>query len=256
MSRFFYSLLYYCLTPLLFLRLLLKHQKSSAYKEQRQTLRLAERLGFFPKHTTMTMQQSPVWFHTVSVGEFIAALPLIRQVKQDYPQLPLLITCTTTTGSAQIIKIFSAEIKQGNIAHVYLPYDLPGAMQRFLSNINPRLGIIMETEIWPNLLNQAQQFNIPIWLLNARLSARSARGYQRIHWLMHNALQQFTGIAAQDKLGAERLIKLGAREASLSVTGSIKFDIQLDPQELQAGKILRQQLHWQAFYLRFFYPSI
>ena len=246
MARFFYTLLYYCLTPLLFLRLLMKHQKSSAYKEQRQSLRLAERLGFFSKGVIRNTQtQAPVWFHTVSVGEFLATLPLIRKVMQDYPQFPLVITCTTTTGSAQIIKTFSTEIEQGNITHVYLPYDLPGSMQRFLKNINPRLGIIMETEIWPNLLNKTQQLNIPIWLLNARLSARSAKGYHRIKGMIQNTLQQFSGIAAQDKLDAERLIKLGAREASLFVTGSIKFDIQLNPAEIQAGKILRQQLHWQ-----------
>jgi len=104
MSRFLYTLLYYCLTPLLFLRLLIKHQKSNAYKEQRQSLRLAERLGFFSTPDVLKSEQQifrPVWFHTVSVGEFIAALPLIRKMMQDYPQYPLVITCTTTTGSAE-----------------------------------------------------------------------------------------------------------------------------------------------------------
>ncbi|NOQ79604.1 MAG: 3-deoxy-D-manno-octulosonic acid transferase [Gammaproteobacteria bacterium] len=243
-QRFLYTLLYYCLTPLFFLRLLIKHQKSNAYKEQRQSLRLAERLGIFAK-PEFANDQAPVWFHTVSVGEFIAALPLIRQVMQDYPQFPLVITCTTTTGSAQIIKTFSAEIKQGKIAHVYLPYDLPGSMRRFLKNTGPRLGIIMETEIWPNLLHAAQQKAIPMWLLNARMSARSVKGYKRIKVLTRTALQQFTGIAAQDILDAERLKKLGAKEGSLSITGSIKFDIQINPDDIEAGKTLRKQLHWQ-----------
>ena len=246
MSRFFYTLLYYCLTPAFFVRLLLKHQKSSAYKEQRQSLRLAERLGLFSRPESFKNRvQAPVWFHTVSVGEFIAALPLIRQVIQDYPQYPLVITCTTTTGSAQIIKTFSAEIKQGTIFHVYLPYDLPGSMRRFFKKIRPRLGIIMETEIWPNLLAAAQQMSIPLWLLNARMSARSAKGYGRIKGLTQTALQQFTGIAAQDVLDAERLKTLGANEDSLSITGSIKFDIQLNPEDIKAGKTLRQQLQWQ-----------
>jgi len=267
MTRFFYTLLYYCLTPLLFVRLLLKHQKSKAYKEQRQSLRLAERLGFFSKPdftrsdftrsdftrsdftrselSGHNKDQSPVWLHTVSVGEFIAALPLIRQLMQTYPQYPLVITCTTTTGSAQIMKTLSAEIDQGKVFHVYLPYDLPGSMQRFLNSIRPRLGIIMETEIWPNLLHTAQQMAIPMWLLNARMSARSAKGYSRIKVLMQTALQQFSGIAAQDRLDAERLKKLGAKEDILSISGSIKFDIQLNPEDIKAGKNLRQQLHWQ-----------
>jgi len=248
MSRFLYTLLYYCLTPLLFLRLLIKHQKSNAYKEQRQSLRLAERLGFFSTPDVLKSEQQifrPVWFHTVSVGEFIAALPLIRKMMQDYPQYPLVITCTTTTGSAQIIKTFSDEIHQEKLFHVYLPYDLPGAMQRFFTAVRPSLGLIMETEIWPNLLHTAQQMGIPICLLNARLSARSAKGYHRISGLIKTALQQFSAIAAQDILDSERLQKLGAKSASLSITGSIKFDIQVKPEAIQAGRILRQQLHWQ-----------
>ena len=247
MSRFLYSLLYYCLTPLLFLRLLIKHQKSRDYKEQRQGLRLAERLAFFDDSGFVNKKEpvNPIWFHTVSVGEFIAALPLIHQVMLKFPQFPLLITCTTTTGSAQIIKTFSAEIKQGKIFHVYLPYDLPGSMRRFLKKTQPHLAIIMETEIWPNLLHAAQQMNIPVWLLNARMSARSAKGYSRFKGLIKNTLCAFTGIAAQDKLDAERLIQLGAKAQSLTITGSIKFDIQLNLKEIESGQDLRQQLNWQ-----------
>jgi len=246
MSRFLYTLLYYCLTPLLFLRLLIKHQKSRQYKEQRQDLRLAERLAFFDnKAFTNKGQANPIWFHTVSVGEFIATLPLIKQVMLEYPQFHLLISCTTTTGSSQIIKTFSTEIKQGKIFHVYLPYDLPGSMRRFLKKTQPHLAIIMETEIWPNLLHATQQMNIPIWLLNTRMSARSAKGYKRFKGLIKTTLQEFTGIAAQDKLDAERLIQLGAKAESLTITGSIKFDIQLDLKELEAGHELRQQLNWQ-----------
>lgn len=246
MARFLYTALYYCLTPFLFLRLLIKHQKSHAYKEQRQALRLAERLGFFTKAKAIDNAAiDPIWFHTVSVGEFIATLPLIRQIMQDYPQYPLLITCTTTTGSAQIIKTFSSEIQQAKIFHVYLPYDLPGAMRLFLKNTHPHLAIIMETEIWPNLLVVTQQMEIPIWLLNARLSARSAKGYTRIKGLIAPSLKRFTGIAAQDELDAQRLTKLGADTSSLTITGSIKFDIKLNDDDIQMGKALRRQLHWQ-----------
>ena len=241
MPRFLYTLLYYVLTPFFFLRLLIKHQKSRAYKEQRQALRLSERLGFFKKPQGLC---DPIWLHTVSVGELIATLPLIKKIRTKVPLCPLVITCTTTTGSAQIIKIFTKEIAQGQIFHIYLPYDLPGAMQRFLSAIDPRVGLIMETEIWPNLLHNAQSLNIPIWLLNARLSERSARGYQHILSLIQPTLQQFTGIAAQDRLDAERLLALGADKNSVTITGSIKFDIQCNPDDMIAGNTLRRQLHW------------
>ena len=249
MPRLLYTLLYYCLTPALFLRLLIKHQKSSAYKEQRQSLRLAERFGFFSTAQFASkinnMSLSPVWFHTVSVGEFLATLPLIKQLKQDYPQYPIVITCTTTTGSAQITKTFSEEIKSGYVLHVYLPYDLPGAMRRFLKAIKPRLGIIMETEIWPNLLHVCQQLDVPLWLLNARMSERSARGYARFPNLTKTTLKQFSGIAAQNVMDANRLKDLGANENSLHITGSIKFDLKINPEDINAGTVLREQLHWQ-----------
>jgi len=241
MARFLYTLLYYCLSPFLFIRLLVKHRKSHAYKEQRQSLRLLERLGIFSKPPP---GNNPVWLHTVSVGEFIAALPLIRKIRADYPHYPLLITCTTTTGSAQIIKTFAQEIQQKKIIHVYLPYDLPGAMQRFLQTIQPRLGIIMETEIWPNLLHTASKLMIPMCLLNARLSARSVQGYRRIMPLIQPAIEQFSVLAAQHEQDAQRLLKLGANEQSLTTTGSIKFDIQLNQDDIRAGKALRKQLCW------------
>jgi 3-deoxy-D-manno-octulosonic-acid transferase len=245
-SLLFYRLLHYFLTPFLLLRLLFKHQKSRSYTEQRQSLRLAERFGVFkrPKFSS-ELSQPPIWFHTVSVGEFIASLPLIRKMMQDYPLHPILITCTTTTGSAQIIKIFTTDIQQGHVFHCYLPYDLPGSMKRFLQRTQPCLGLIMETEIWPNMLHVAKQMSIPLWLLNARMSARSAKGYCRVSKLIGDALQQFSGIAAQDILDAQRLSQLGACEHTLHVTGSIKFDIQLDPNDCEKGLVLRKRLCWQ-----------
>jgi len=253
MQRLFYTGLYYLLVPLLFLRLLLKHQKSSGYKETRQSLRLAERLGFFarPKFKSAEFTKAgdacpdPVWIHTVSVGEFLATLPLIEQLMKQVPQYPLVITCTTTTGSAQIIKTFADEIAQGKVFHVYLPYDLPGSMRRFMKKIRPRLGIVMETEIWPNLLTVAWQLDIPVWLLNARMSARSAKGYSHFKNLTRASLTKFAGIAAQDALDAGRLKELGADSNTLHITGSIKFDLKISPEAIEAGKKFRQQLHWQ-----------
>ncbi len=240
--RLAYTLLYYLLTPLLFLRLLLKHQKSNEYKGERQSLRLLERLGIF---TPPPFNEAPIWIHTVSVGEFLATLPLIKQLMQEFPQYPIVITCTTTTGSAQILKTFTQEIEQGKLFHVYLPYDLPGSMTRFLKKIRPCLALVMETEIWPNLLHISQQLEIPIWLLNARMSAKSAKGYARFASLSNSALQKFTGIAAQDVLDAGRLKELGAHGDTLHVTGSIKFDLVPSNKDITAGIELRQQLNWQ-----------
>ena len=246
-SRLAYTGLYYLLTPLMFIRLLLKHRKSSAYKEQRQALRLSERLGFFSVPDNFGEQNNsskPVWIHTVSVGEFMASLPLIKQIMQE-TQLPLVITCTTTTGSAQIIKTFDNEIRQGRVLHVYLPYDLPGSMRRFFHKVRPGLGIVMETEIWPNMMQVAQQTDVPVWLLNARMSAKSAKGYARFKQLAQTTLQSFSGIAAQDGLDANRLKELGANHDELHITGSIKFDLKVNPEDIEAGKALRVQLGWQ-----------
>jgi 3-deoxy-D-manno-octulosonic-acid transferase len=246
MYRLLYTLLYSALTPLLFLRLLLKHQKSSAYKNERQPLRLAERLGIFrPPVWANQLHSRPIWIHTVSVGELVATLPLISKIMQQAPQLPLVITCTTTTGSAQISKRFAAEIKARRVFHVYLPYDLPGSMQRFLNKTRPGLGIVMETEIWPNMMYLAKQSNLPVWLLNARMSSRSAKGYARFQQLTQSTLRCFTGIAAQDALDAGRLKSLGAAEESLHITGSIKFDLTIDPNDRQEGKLMRELLNWQ-----------
>jgi 3-deoxy-D-manno-octulosonic-acid transferase len=260
MSRFLYTLLYYVLTPLLFLRVIIKHYKSSEYKNERQPLRLNERLGLFsaPKfnlkpelnikpelNTVPGGTTAPVWIHTVSVGEFIATLPLIKKIQQEFPQLPLVITCTTTTGSAQIYKVFSQQINSKQVFHVYLPYDLPGSVQRFLSKVKPCVGIIMETEIWPNLFAAAKCSSVPLYLLNARMSARSAKGYQRFARLSEQTLRTLSGIAVQDSLGAKRLLELGALNETLQVTGSIKFDIKVSDQAIQQGKQLRQQLGWK-----------
>ncbi len=147
MQRLLYTSLYYLLTPVLFLRLLFKHQKSNNYKEERQSLRLLERLGVFTQPSfyllSDTSLRTPILIHTVSVGEFLDTAPLIRQLMQEFPHYPFVITCTTTTGSAQIMKTFSRKIQQGKVFHVYLPYDLPGSMKRFLKKIQPCLVLVM-----------------------------------------------------------------------------------------------------------------
>ena len=245
MARYLYSLLYYCLTPLFFLRLIIKHKKSKYYKNQRQDLRLAERLGFFDIDKFKRKNNNPaIVIHTVYVGEFIASLPLIKSIQKNYPQFPIVISCTTTTGSAQIIKTFKQEISDNTIFHVYLAYDLPGSMQRFLTKIKPQLVLIMETEIWPNLLHYCQQYGINTCLVNARLSERSAKGYARFAKLSNEVLQNFNLILAQNNLDAQRLIKLGASADQVFITGSIKFDIQLKNEDISKGHLLRKKLNW------------
>jgi 3-deoxy-D-manno-octulosonic-acid transferase len=240
--RLLYTLLYYCLIPLLLVRLLLKHQKSRAYKEQRQDLRLKERLGLF---SVPFLDGKVIWLHTVSVGEFLATMPLIKKLQTQFPHHILVITCTTTTASAQITTVFANAIRLGQIFHVYLPYDVPNAVNRFLQKINPCIGLIMETEIWPNLLYCCQRYDIPMWLLNARMSTGSAKGYTRFATLSQSTLQRFSGISAQHSTDAHHFITLGANKKTLHISGSIKFDLSVDRDDLIAGNSLRKQLHWQ-----------
>jgi len=235
--RILYSLFFYLLTPLLFLRLALKVKKAKDYQVYSQQGRWRERLGWLP---TSHFKVAPIWFHTVSVGEFIAALPLIRQVIENHPNIPIVITTTTLTGSEQVLKIFAEQVY-----HVYLPWDLPHAMQHFYRHLKPRVGLIMETEIWPNLIHHAKQQNIPLVLLNARMSERSARGYSRIGNLTKTMLEDFTAICVQSVEDGKRFLQLGARQDALHISGSIKFDLNVDETLKDKSKSLRHFLNWQ-----------
>ena len=167
-----------------------------------------------------TPEQETLWIHAVSVGETQAALPLIKALQQHYPHLTLVITTTTPTGSERVRAALG-----DTVFHVYAPYDLPGAVRRFLQRTHPRVAIIMETELWPNLIHGCRQHGIPVIVANARLSERSAAGYQRIAGLTRQTLQDITMIAAQASADAQRFMALGADPAQVRVTGNIKFDI-------------------------------
>ena len=224
--RHFYSLLLHLLTPFIILRLLWRSMQAPDYIKNWQ-----QRFGFFyPKDI-----KNPIWIHAVSLGETQAALPLIRQLQSHYPQQHILITNMTPTG-AHCAKQIS------NVQQCYLPYDYPWAVKFFLQQIQPTIGIIMETELWPNLLHHARQKHIPMILANARLSARSAQGYQRYaKQLTAQTLACFSTIAVQTDTEAQRFIQLGAKKQQLSVTGSIKFDVTASKEITQQGKKLRQQ---------------
>lgn len=208
--RYAYSLFLYLLTPFILLRLWWKGRQVPAYRQ-----RIVERFGWGMSPGT----NFDIWIHAVSLGEVIAASPLIDELLGRNKRL--IITTMTPTGAAQVSKRFA-----DNVVHRYIPYDLPGAMRRFFKSYKPCIGIIMETEIWPNLINQAARFSIPLLLVNARLSPRSFKSYEKIRFLLKPILNQYHTIIAQSADDATRFIKLGADAARVLVFGNIKFDLQ------------------------------
>jgi len=206
------------------LRLLWRSRQLRGYRQ-----RWPERFGHFTAITGKC-----IWIHAVSVGETLAAIPLIKALLKRYPDHTLVVTTTTPTGSEQVLKNF-----KGQVYHVYSPMDLPHVINRFLNRCHPELSIIMETELWPNLLHYTHQRGIPILLANARLSERSARGYARIAKLTQEMLNNISLVAAQSTADGERFVKLGLPHNKLQVTGNIKFDLQLPEYLLDEGKKLR-----------------
>lgn len=221
MIRRLYTLLFYSALPLVVGRLYVRGHRLPAYRE-----RWLERLGFYG--TDMPVASSPViWLHAVSVGEVEAAVPLVRAIMQRWPSYRIMLTTTTPTGSARVQAILGHQV-----SHVYLPYDLPVSLERFLQQFHPVLAIIMETEIWPNLLMACQQQRIPVMIANARLSARSSSRYA---WLRTSLAQWLSAVhvAAQTEDDAARFQQLGCAPQQVTVTGNLKFDLEL-PEELQA----------------------
>ncbi|WP_220347790.1 glycosyltransferase N-terminal domain-containing protein [Alkalilimnicola ehrlichii] len=176
--------------------------------------------------------------HAVSVGEVEAVAPLVRRLQADHPDIPILLTTTTPTGFDRVRSLFGDRVR-----HTYLPYDLPPVVGRFFRRTQPRLGIIMETELWPNLLAGAARRNVPMCLVNARLSERSVRRYRRyLARLMSPAVRSLCLVAAQSAEDAAHLQTLGARPEVVHVVGNLKFDLQL-PAEISAdAAALRSQL--------------
>ena len=229
--RYLYSALFYLLLPFIVMRMLWRSRNAPAYRQ-----RLAERLGFFP-----SLQKSAsgrvIWVHAVSVGETLAAAPLIEDLLRDYPEDQLVVTTTTPTGSERVQALFG-----NRVFHVYSPWDMPGAVCRFLSRIRPDLLLVMETELWPNLLHYSGQRGCRIVLGNARLSARSARGYGKLAALTREMLRQLDVVACQSPADGERLLALGLPPQRLHVTGSIKFDIELDISLREEVEAMKQAL--------------
>jgi len=224
--RVIYSLLWAILLPLAFLYLLWRSRRQPAYRRHWR-----ERLGFAPR-----LDGAPViWLHAVSVGETRAAAPLLRALMARHPDHRILLTHTTPTGRETGAELFGSRVVQA-----YLPYDLPGLIDRFLDRTRPRLAIFMETEIWPNTYAACAARGIPAYLVNARLSERSARGYQRFRALMGPALASLAAVAAQGEADAARLRALGA--GRVEVCGNLKFDVDIPANARAAGQALRADL--------------
>lgn len=224
--RSLYTLLLTLALPLLILRLVWRSRRTPAYRQ-----RLAERFGRFPRPP----QPTPIWIHAVSVGESLAIAPLVRRLLREQPELPICLTTTTPTGSEQVRRLFG-----DRVFHVYFPYDLPYCLNRFVDRIQPRLLIMVETEIWPNLLRRTRQLGITSILANARLSRRSAQRYARFSGFTRQVFSWIDQIAAQTPEDAERFRALGVPETRIAVTGSIKFDVALSASLRERAEVIKR----------------
>ncbi|MBK7676319.1 MAG: lipid IV(A) 3-deoxy-D-manno-octulosonic acid transferase [Candidatus Accumulibacter sp.] len=236
MARLLYSLLFYLAMPLVWLRLLWRARRQPEYLQQ-----LGERHGFYAARPPMPM----IWLHAVSVGETRAAEPLIEGLLHRYPAHGLLLTHMTPTGRATGRELVTRH--PGRLTQAYLPYDLPDAAGRFLDHFQPQIGLLMETELWPNLIEAARRRHLPMALINARLSASSQRGYRRLQRLIGPALASLGAVGAQTAADAERLQEIGARQ--VSVCGNLKFDVTPAPEKLQLGASWRQLLGSRPIWL-------
>lgn len=225
--RYVYIILSYLIMPFIVIRLIWKSFKTPSYIE-----RLGERFGFFKESTACC-----IWIHAVSVGETIAAEPLVRSCLNDYPHLPILFTSTTPTGYQLARKTFGNQV-----LYRYMPYDLPGTIKRFLIRVNPCIVIFIETELWPNLLHACRQRKIPTFLANARLSEQSAKAYRGLGSITREMFDNLNQIAAQAESDAKRFIQLGANKACVSVCGNLKYDMVIPQDILQQGRQLREIL--------------
>jgi 3-deoxy-D-manno-octulosonic-acid transferase len=234
MIRRLYTLLFYLAVPLVLLRLWYKGKKNPAYRE-----RIKERFGY----PSFTCKQA-IWLHAVSLGESVAAIPLVEELLKTYPEQPLVITNTTPTGSEKIQKHFGARVQ-----HCYFPYDLPTVWQRFFKRIDPKFILIMETELWPNLLEYAHQKKVPVLLVNARISDISIREYSYLKPLIRAMLSRINIIAAQSELDAERFKALGADPNKVFNIGNLKFDVKVAEDLVTRAEAVKTQLSQQPIWI-------
>ena len=226
--RFFYTLLLALVAPLLLFGL----YKSKPNKPKFGT-RWKEHFGITPK---LTSNQRPIWIHAVSVGESIAATPLIKEIKKHNPEQSIIVTTTTSTGAEQIEKLGSL------VEHRYMPIDFGFAVKGFLKAIQPKKMLIIETELWPNTLHQVSKFGVPITVVNARLSQKSRNNYAKFQPVFNIIEPYLTKILCQSQSDADHFESLGVAKSKLAITGSIKFDIQIADTVKEKAKALRSEL--------------
>jgi len=222
-----YSFLHYLILPWALLRLAWRGVRDPAYCRH-----WGERFGL---GATLPGNTRTLWVHAVSVGEVHAAVPLVQALYERDPQARVVLTTTTPTGRERAIRLLP-----GGVVHRYVPYDIPGAVRRFLDRIRPGVAIMIETELWPNILRQCRQRGIPLVVANARLSERSTAGYRRVAGFTRRMLADVAALAVQSRDDAERFIGLGADPARVKITGSIKFDIRLSATLREQGEVMRR----------------
>ena len=220
-----YTGLLYLLLPLVLLRLLWRSLRAPAYRE-----RLGERFGFFEGAPL----PGGIWIHAVSVGEVQAIEPLVRHLQKQHPELAITLTTSTPTGSERARVLFGRDL-----FHVYFPYDLPWSLKRFLRRIQPCMLVMVETEIWLNLLQLCDEQGIITLLANGRLSERSARGYARLGGFSRRVFGLIRAVAAQSTADAERFVQLGVPRERVQVTGSIKFDMRIPASVQEQAQVVK-----------------
>ncbi|HET9651583.1 MAG TPA: 3-deoxy-D-manno-octulosonic acid transferase, partial [Usitatibacter sp.] len=225
MTRFLYAAAWLLATPFIMLRLLARSRRQPGYRE-----RLGERFGAYGD----VEPARRIWIHAVSVGETRAAAPIVRALERLHPHHRILLTHMTPTGHDAGAELFGARVEQA-----WLPYDFRFAARRFLARFRPEIGVLLETEIWPRLLEECNAAGVPVVLANARLSERSAKRYARVPRFTQAALARLRGIAAQTQADANRFTALGANE--VAVTGNVKFDMAVPAAMLDRGRELRER---------------
>lgn len=222
--RYLYSLLTYIAAPLFSVVLLLRGLRDRSYWAN-----FGERFGL-----GAALDGAPIWVHAVSVGEVQASAALVNSLRERYPHIPVVVTTFTPTGAGRARALFQdrAEVR-------YLPYDLPGAVRRFFTNVRPRIAVIFETELWPNLYHECGRRRVPLVLASARLSPRSVERYRRLGSLFQETLAQGVVVAAQGEADASRFRALGSDPGNTHVTGNLKFDFSVPDDIFERGRILR-----------------
>jgi len=226
MWRVLYTALLGAALPYILARLWWRGRREPGYREA-----IAQRFGA----SDLEVKPKLLWVHAVSVGEARACAPLVHALQREVPDHDILVTCLTAAGRETIKQVYGE-----SVLCAWLPYDYPGAVQRFLEHYRPRLGVLVETEVWPNLVHACARNGVPLVLANARMSAKSARGYRVLRGLSRPAFAALAGVCAQGEADASRIRQLGA--APVTVTGNLKFDIEPDPAKVEEGRAFRAGL--------------